>query len=287
VTPVPAGVWEYHFLVDGIRVLDSRNPAIKAQRTVGWSVLHVPSDPLAPWDWQADIPHGTIHRHEYASEFPNKPRGLMVYTPPGYENAPNVSYPLLVLQHGNGDNERSWSEHGKAHWIMDSLLNQGTAVPMIIVMINGHPADETLPRMEAFRRELFEDALPLVKSNYRILPGSENHAIAGLSMGGGQALQVGLSNLDTFGSIAAMSAAAPDPDAFDTLFSDPESLNAQLNLLWFGCGKDDFLLERNTAFIEKLERHGIDHEWLLTEGGHNWPVWRDYLSQLLPKLFKK
>jgi enterochelin esterase family protein len=91
----------------------------------------------------------------------------------------------------------------------------------------------------------------------------------------------------TDGSIVTMSAAAPDPDAFDTLFSDPESLNAQLNLLWFGCGKDDFLLERNTAFIEKLERHGIDHEWLLTEGGHNWPVWRNYLSQLLPKLFKK
>ena len=184
VSPVPTGIWEYHFLVDGIRVLDSRNPAIKAQRTVGWSVLHVPSNPLAPWDWQADIPHGSIHRHEYASEFPHKPRGLMVYTPPGYENAPNVSYPLLVLQHGNGDNERSWSEHGKAHWIMDSLLNQGTAVPMIIVMINGHPADETLPRMEAFRRELFEDALPLVESNYRILPGTENHALVGLSMGG-------------------------------------------------------------------------------------------------------
>jgi enterochelin esterase family protein len=287
VSPIPTGIWEYHFLLDGLRVIDAKNPVIKAQRTVGWSVLHVPATPPSPWDWQADIPHGTIHRHEYASGDPNEPRALMVYTPPGYENSLHISYPLLVLQHGMGDNERSWSEHGKAHWIMDHLLNDGSAVPMIIVMMNGHFADEAMPRVKGFGRELFEDVLPMMKSNYRILPGPENHAIAGLSMGGGQSLHIGLSNSDTFAWVAAMSAATPKPDSYATLLSDADTLNTQLNLLWIGCGKDDFLFERNSAFIEALEHHGIDHEWRLTEGSHNWPIWRDYLSQLLPKLFKK
>lgn len=283
---VPAGVWEYHYLVDGLRVIDPRNPAIKPQRAPSSSVLHIPATPPAPWDWQPAIPHGALHRHEYASVDPARPRSLVVYTPPGYESAPEQSYPLLVLQHGSGDNERAWTEHGKAHWILDHLLQAGAARPMVVLMIDGHPAPNTGDRLAAFRRELFEDALPLVEKTYRVLPGAENRALVGLSMGGGQALNVGLASLDRFAWIGAFSAAVPNPERRVELLAEPDALNSRLRLLWIACGEGDFLIKPNTEFVADLQARGIRHEWRLTPGDHSWPVWRDYLAELLPKLFR-
>src|SRR5262249_13461012 len=139
---VPAGVWEYSFQVDGLNVLDSLNPNFKPQRQPSRSILHIPGTPRNPWD-QQDVAHGTVHQHNYQSKALNRPRELWVYTPPGYEQAiasgATTRYPLLVLQHGSGDNHQTWVVHGKAHWILDNLIAAKRAEPVVVVMLDGHP----------------------------------------------------------------------------------------------------------------------------------------------------
>lgn len=281
----PPGVWEYHYTVDGLRVIDPRNSAIKPQRAPSASVLHLPATPPAPWDWQPGIPHGTLHRHEYPSTNPARPRAAVVYTPPGYDAAADPRYPLLVLQHGSGDTERSWTEHGKAHWILDHLIHMGAAVPMIVLMIDGHslaaPGED---RHAAFRRELIEDALPLIENRYRVRPGANHRALVGLSMGGGQALHLALAEPTRFGWIGALSAATPAPEASARVLADTEI--PERRLLWIACGEEDFLFQRNVAFVEALRAHGVRHEWRQTSGDHSWPVWRGHLAELLPRLFR-
>ena len=290
--PVPTGVWEYGFVVDGQSIIDPKNPAIKPQREPNRSILHLPASPPNPWDFQ-DIPHGTVHQHSYLSKAAGKQREVSVYTPPGYERSGDKRYPLLVLQHGSGDNQLTWVTHGKAHWILDSALASNRSVPMIVMMIDGHPLgqisrDDIKARNEsliAFERELLEDAMPLVESVYRVSPDRENRAIAGLSMGGWQAINIGLGNLDKFASIGSFSGAA-DKETLEATFANPELTNSKIKLLWIACGKEDFLLERNETLIDALKEGGINHEWHLTEGDHSWPIWRNYLHDFVPKLFQ-
>lgn len=288
---VPGGVWEYSFQVDGLNVLDPQNPATKPQRQPQKSILHIASSPLAPWDWR-DIPHGTLHTHVFHSKQLGVPREAVVYTPPGYETG-TEKLPVLVLQHGSGDNQRGWTEHGKAHWILDHLIAAGKAKPMIVLMLDGHPHG-MVPRedkakraasLDAFQKELFEDALPLVEARYRVLPAQENRAIAGLSMGGWQSLTIGLNALDRFAWIGSFSGAA-DPEALKAALDDGAGTSAKLRLLWIACGKNDFLLERNHSLIAALKAAGVKHEWHETEGDHSWPVWRRYLVSFLPRLFQ-
>jgi enterochelin esterase-like enzyme len=291
---VPAGVWEYSYAVDGVNVMDPKNPAFKPQREPGKSILHVPSNPPAPWDWR-DVPHGTVHQHGYLSKVLGRARELVVYTPPGYEKDSAKKYPLLVLQHGSGDNQRTWVEHGKAHWIFDNLIAQEKAQPMVVMMLDGHPHGmvgreagdaKRIAAQEAFERELFEDAMPLVESIYSVEKNAANRAIAGLSMGGAQSLSVGLMNLDRFAWVIAMSAGPPSAQRMEKFLADPAAANAKLKLLWIGVGKNDFLLQRSEQLTASLKEKGIRHEWLLTEGDHSWPVWRRYLAEVAPLLFK-
>ena len=289
---VPAGVWEYSFSVDGLNVMDSQNPAFKPQRMPQKSVLHITSTPPAPWDWQ-DVPHGAVHQHGYASKALGRARELWVYTPPGYELSAEKKFPLLVLQHGSGDNYRTWVEFGKAHWILDSLIAAGKARPMVVLMIDGHPlgqagrGDEAKrgEAMDAFRRELFDDALPLVESLYRVEKDAAHRAIAGLSMGGWQSLTVGLGNMDRFAWVGSFSGVPPQPEVAQAFLGDPAAANAKLRLLWIAVGKDDFLRKRNEELVASLTEKSITHTWRLTEGGHSWPVWREYLAEFAPLLF--
>ena len=292
--PLPAGVWEYSMVIDGVAMIDPGNVALKPMREPRTSILHLPGTPAKDWDFQ-DIPHGTVHTHVYASKAVGGEREVMVYTPPGYESGTAV-YPLLVLQHGSGDNEQTWTAHGKAHFIFDSLIASKRAVPLVVVMLNGHPpasaikdADPAKRRaeaMDAFVRELMQDALPLVDAAYRVAKGPDQRAIAGLSMGGGHALGAGLTHLDQFAWIGAFSAAPPEADLVKPVFDDPVGTNAKLKMLWIAIGKDDFLLKRNQAFIATLTEKSIRHEFVLTDGGHSWPVWRQYLIEFTPLLFK-
>lgn len=292
VDAVPAGVWEYSFSVDGLNVIDSFNPALKPQRQPTKNILHIPSNPPAAWDWQ-DVPHGTVHMHQYASKVVGRQRELLVYTPPGYEKD-TAQLPLLVLQHGSGDNQRAWTEHGKAHWIFDNLISAKKMVPAVVVMLDGHPLgmvprEDIQKRMEAFdvfERELFEEALPLVEAVYRVEKKGSRRGFAGLSMGGSQALQIGLRHPDRLGWIGAFSTAPSSPEIAKQLVADPDRLNANLKLLWIACGKDDFLLQRHEEFLALLKEKGVRHIGRQTEGDHSWPVWRRYLTTFAPLLFR-
>lgn len=293
VDAVPAGVWEYNFVIDGIAVIDSSNPQLKPQRKPGRSILHLPGTPPNPWDWR-DVPHGTVHQHSYQSTVLGRRRDALVYTPPGYEKSGDQKYPLLVLQHGSGDQHDTWVQHGKAHWILDNLIADGKAVPMIVLMIDGHPMgqvtreaplQEREAALTAFERELLEDGLPLAESLYRIEAGSDRRALAGLSMGGAQTLGVGLPHADRFAWLGCFSGAMPPGERMQQSLA-PEKLNGQLKLLWIACGKGDFLLKDNHELIASLKEKGIRHEWIETPGDHSWPIWRIYLSEFAPKLFR-
>jgi enterochelin esterase-like enzyme len=292
-TTIAPGVWEYALNVDGLAMIDPGNAAIKPMREPRTSILHLAAPTPRPWDFQ-NIPHGTVHQHTYLSKALGRPREVWVYTPPGYESAPATTYPLLVLQHGSGDNQQTWVVHGKAHWILDSLIAAGQARPMVVMMIDGHPFAPAAMRdpanrggaMDAFRRELLEDAMPLVETTYRVAREPAQRAIVGLSMGGGQSLTVGLGHLDRFAWVGSFSGVPPEETVAKAFLADAAGANAKLRLLWLACGRDDSLHTRNEEFVAKLKAAGVNHEWFLTAGNHSWPVWRGYLVDFLPRLFQ-
>ncbi len=291
VPSVAAGVHEYHFVVDGLNVMDPQNSAIKPQRWPGSSILHMPATPPAPWDLQ-DIPHGTIHEHTYKSKALDKFRRVIVYTPPGTGSAGRL--PVLYLSHGYSDNEATWTVHGKAHWIMDSLIASKKAVPMIIVMPDAHALppgaagfNEYGPtNSAALCREMIEDIVPLIERTYKVAAKPRSRAFAGLSMGGHHALTVALNYHDKFAWIGAFSSAPPPTNSIAAGLNGPESVNRDLKLFWIACGKKDFLFQRNGEFDVLLKGKGIHHEYVETEGDHSWPVWRRYLTEFAPKLFR-
>ncbi len=292
--PVKPGVFEYHLTVDGQGVIDPLNPEIKPQRWPGSSILHVPANPPAPWDLQ-DIPHGTVHVHDYHSPSLGTWRKLVVYTPPGVTTgAAAEPLPVLYLSHGFSDNEATWTVHGRAHWILDSLIAQQKAVPMIIVMPDGHALppgggwkeDYGTANTDAYCKELVEEVIPLVEKNYPVKKDAAARAFAGLSMGGRHALTVALRHSDTFSWIGAFSAAPPDAATTEMGFKQADGINGRLKLLWIGCGKKDFLFQRNEEFHAAADKAGLRHEFAVTEGDHSWPIWRGYLAGFAPRLFR-
>jgi len=293
VGPVPPGVWEYSFTVDGVQTIDPGNPAIKPQRAPHTSILQISGDSPALWDFRADVPHGTMHWHDYYAKTLGAQRRLHVYTPPGYEQDAASKYPVLYLVHGFGDNDAGWSEHGKANWILDNLIAEGKAKPMIIVMPDGHPiAPETRGREEygmanqtAFEHELIEDIIPMIETDYHVQADTAHRALAGLSMGGGHTLHTGLRHLDKFAWLGAFSAGIPGKDSNNDALTNPAAINSALKVFWIACGKSDFLFERNLQLDQLLTEKGIHHTWVASEGDHSWPVWRNYLTQFAPLLF--
>ena len=295
VGPVSPAIYSYTYALDGVRVLDPHNTAVKRWSGGNASLVEVPSAEPLPYDLRA-VPHGALHAHFYSSDAGGANRRLLVYTPPGYERDGGADYPALYLLHGSGDRETTWSEVGKANLILDNLIADGKAEPMLVVMPNGHPVPWSAGRRglrsgnaEAFVADLVEAAIPLVESLYRVRPGRKHRAVAGLSMGGGQALRSGVAHLDRFAWVGAFSSAAPSPvedAAMKAFLERPEIANERLELLWIAIGRDDFLLERNQALRAALEAAGIEHTYLLTDGGHSWPVWRDYLARMVPLLFR-
>ena len=292
VPSVPAGVWEYSLVVDGVEMIDPGNTAIKPMRAPRTSILHLPNNPPAPWDFQ-DIPHGIVHQHSYFSRVLGRARELVVYTPPGYTPDARKPYPLLMLQHGSGDNHATWVTHGKAHWILDHLIAAKKAVPMVVVMLDGHPftpgemrtGPNRAEELAAFRRELFEVALPLVEAQYAVAGDAARRAIAGLSMGGRQAMSIGLTSPEQFGWVAAFSSTPPSGSTQDALLASAAANSGSRRLLWIACGREDSRFELSEAFIAKLKAAGVPHEWHPTPGDHVWPVWRGHLVDFLPRLF--
>jgi enterochelin esterase-like enzyme len=287
VGPIDAGVWEYSLNIDGVSMIDPANTWIKPMREPRTSILHIPGDPPKLWDFQ-DVPHGTVNFQSYHSKAVGKVREMAVYTPPGYYNT-RAEYPLIVLQHGSGDNQATWTVHGKAHWILDNLIAKKEAVPMVVVMLDGHAAtgggaggSGLNNNTQLFEKDLLEDVLAIVEKTYRVKKGAKNRGIVGLSMGGGQSLTIGLNHNDQFGWVGGFSSAVPNKETVDKNIEAAK----KLKLLWIGVGKDDFLLQRNNEFDAYLKEKSVPHEYVITEGNHSWPVWRDYLTRFAPKLFR-
>lgn len=297
--PVAPGIYDYAFVVDGVRVTDPLSVHVFGNRTGSRGYLEVPGPKDAPRvDQWRDVPHGAVTRHWYKSSATGAARSVHVYTPPGYatdEKRKAGKLPVLYLLHGSGDDDRHWSLLGQANVIADNLLADGKCVPMLIVMPEGHPAGAIgaadrdtyyLENRRLFERDLLDDVVPLVEANYRVDADRAARALAGLSMGGGQTLDVGLKHLDRFAWVASFSGGVRGlDDALAKLSADPSAANARLRLLWIGIGTDDFLLDQNRDLTAKLKELGIRHEYVETEGAHNWSVWRAYLAEMLPRLF--
>ncbi len=291
VGPLAPGIYGYSFIVDGEPMLDPSNPEIKPERDPDESELEVITNPPLLTQWQ-DVPHGTVHLHDYFSKPLKRLRHLRVYTPPGYEaDTTGARLPVLYLMHGTGDTEATWTEFGRAHFIEDNLLATNKALPVIIVMTDGHAdlADEEgigLRNLEKMESDLLESVIPLVDKVYRTKSDPNNRAICGLSMGGFQSMFTGLRHLETFAWVCGMSAYVPDVEtACAAALNDPAT-NSRLKLFWHRIGKDDFLLPKQKVFEAALEKHGLKRQFSVTAGDHSWPVWRGYLGELLPVLFR-
>ena len=292
--PVRPGFHYYELIIDGLQTND---PA--SQTFFGWarptSGLEVPDEALDFYSEQ-DVPHGEIRIRPYFSKTTGQFRRAYVYTPPGYDAANRARYPVLYLQHGSGENETSWTWQGKANLILDNLIAADKALPMIVVMDQGYaakPGQESGPGNrgnEAFEEMVLRDLIPLIDATYRTRVDRHSRAIAGLSMGAGQAMRIGLGNLDKFASVGAFSGGSRnfDPAAsYGGVMADAAAFNAKLDLLWIGCGVEDRQYAGAKSLHESLEAAGIEHVWFEGPGSHEWQVWRKHLHAFAPLLFRK
>lgn len=291
VGPLEPEIYSYVYELDGAPVTDPRNPDVKVWLQLNSMVL-VPGTPPRLHEVQ-DVPHGTVVMHTYRSKALGQTRQFYVYTPPGY-TAKSKPLPVVYLKHGFGDGPSAWTAVGQAHVIADNLIAQKKMVSMLIVMPWGHVKSPRLvtDRSElqgndaGVEKELLQDIIPFVESNYRAAKTADTRAIVGLSMGGGQSLKTGLSHLDTFHWIGGFSSGPPEGDLEGMFPGLKEKAAKNLSLLWVGVGKKDFLLPRNEQFHAWLQQKGIPHAWTVSEDGHEWPVWRKYLAAFLALLFK-
>jgi len=288
--PAEPDIYEYSFVVDGLQITDPSNSWLKFWLRTAKNLVEIPGE--EPMFFQEQqVPHGTVHIHKYQSKSLGVTRGLYVYTPPGYETNQETKYPVLYLLHGMGDTEDAWTVVGRANVIVDNLLAKNKARPVVVVMPYGHtpsapPDMRSLGNYGAFEKDLVGDVVPYVRKHYRVSSNRKDRAIAGLSMGGGQALTVGLGNLELFAWVGAFSSAVPRDREFDNLLAKSEVINNKLHLLWVGCGRKDFLFKSNQNLIERLKTDNIKHVAHITDGAHEWRLWRRYLNELVPLLFK-
>jgi enterochelin esterase-like enzyme len=289
--PLEPGLAIYTFSVDGVTTPDPVNPRIKLRARTSASLVDVPGRPPELWEAR-DVPHGAVEVNWTQSKVTGDTRAYYVYTPPGYNPGRWTRYPVLYLLHGNNDTASGWTDVGKANFILDNLLAEKRAVPMIIVMPWGHAvpyAGSQSNNTATFERYLIEEVIPHVEKKYRVARGRENRAIVGLSMGGGHALQIGLGHLELFSAVAAFSSAVPRDfeNRFKALLDDPAGTNRKLKQLWIGCGRQDSAFERNQKLSELFSAHQVRNTFYPTEGLHNFAIWRRYLVEVAPLLFRK
>ena len=282
--PLAPEIYEYDFTVDGLTIPDPANPFVKVWRRQSRSMVLVPGNPPAFFEEQ-NVRHGAVHVRRYHSRSLDVTRGLYVYTPAGYETKPQETYPVLYLLHGGGDTEDAWTIVGRANVILDNAIAAGRTKPMIVAMPYGHTPGAGAGNRQAFAADLIGDVIPLVEKHYRVRAGAANRAIVGLSMGGGQSLRIGLGHPDLFAWIGAFSSSAPSQEEQEKLLAKPEELNEKLKFLWVGCGRKDFLFDRNQQFRRALDAKGVKYTAHITDGGHEWRLWRRYLNEILPLLF--
>ena len=288
VGPLPPGFYTYGYAIDGgVRMPDPSNPNLEVRRWGVTSSFIVPGAEKAVFEERA-VPHGTVHIDFYDSKNLGGARMFYVYTPPGYETG-RQKYPVLYLLHGNGQIEASWTWTGRANEIMDNLIADGKAKPMIVVMPYGHIPREIKPDAAppadplAIEKELLTEVKPEAEKKYRVMTDRDHRAISGLSMGAAQSLSIGLHNLDQFAYIAAFSGGG---NRAEWEKADSAVLNKKLKVLWIGCGTEDPGYKGVKGMDELLTQKNVKHVWNESGGGHSWPNWQTYLSKYAPLLFR-
>jgi len=295
--PLEPDFYGYSFVADSVSLIDPSNPRMKPNLLNTQSLVHVPGPGSLPWEINS-VPHGTIHRHFYKSGIVGDERDFYVYTPPAYEPNARTAYPVLYLLHGFSDDASAWIAVGRANVILDNLIAQRKVRPMVVVMPLGYGAPEILRRsgprdaslwrtnVEKFKEATLQEVLPQVERAYPVSKERSQRAIAGLSMGGAEALITGLNSPDRFAWIGAFSSGGLAED-YSSIFPGLDSkADAKLRLLWIACGKEDRLFEGNLKFIAWLKSKGIRCTWVETPGAHTWMLWRRYLSEFARLLFQ-
>ena len=302
--PIEPGAYRYNFNVDGVSVIDPRNPATSETNSNTWSLVYVPgSDSMDT----KDVPHGAVAEVTYYSKALKRFRRMHVYTPPGYELG-NGKYPVFYLLHGAFDCDDSWTSVGRAGFIIDNLIAADKAKPMVVVMPAGHTGpfmfgpprgDSSRPPVDEFIQDFLNDIIPYTEKNYRVYTDQKNQAIAGLSMGGGQTLNIVITNPEKFGYVGVFSSGVfgitgrgPGADSGPTWEEqhkqamDNAELKKGLHLLWFATGREDFLIQTSQGTVDVLRKHKFEVVYNETAGGHTWLNWRNYLNEFAPQLFK-
>jgi len=303
---LPSELYSYSFLVDGLKSTDPNNVYLIRDVASVTNVFIVGGGQADLYKVNA-VPHGTVARRWYNSPGNEKMRRITIYTPPGYEDS-REKYPVLYLLHGMGGDEEAWIALGRTAQILDNLIAQGKAKPMIVVMSNGNVAQEAAPgesnlgfykptfqlpnTMDGKYEETFPDIIKFVESSYRVKADKSSRAIAGLSMGGFHSLHISRYYPNTFDYVGLFSAAIlPDQKVTSKVYENlDETLKTQkangYKLYWIGMGKTDFLYKSGVAYRERLDKIGMKYTYVESEGGHIWRNWRVYLSEFTPLLFR-
>ena len=299
-------MYTYTFNVDGNTVIDNNNMWVNRDVSSLTSAFIVPGERADLYTIQ-DVPHGTVSKVWYESATAGFDRRLSVYTPAGYNPTAKKRYPVLYVLHGIGGDEDAWIAQGRAAQILDNLIAQGKAKPMIVVFTNGNISQEAAPgenstgytrptmqlpqTMEGTFETAFPEIVKFIDSNYKTIAKKQSRAICGLSMGGFHTLYISLNYPDMFGYSGMFSAAIGVSE--QQMNSMYENFDAKLaryfskkpSLLWIGCGNTDFLIQANRDFVKKLQDNNYPHEYLENDGGHIWRNWRIYFTEFVPKLF--
>ena len=300
--PLAPEIYGYHFEANGDRRLDPNNPRTTINLVAISNLITVPGATPQPWE-DMNVPHGILHRHIYTTStvlgLPDNQSGYFVYTPPGYDEKAKQPYPVLYLLHGWSDSESGWSVVGRANLILDNLLAAGKIKPMVVVMPLGY-GDLAFLRThdvwedpaaidhntDLFTQALLTEVLPRVESEYRVSKDRNDRAIAGLSMGGLESLEVGLTHTGQFAWIGGFSSAVHNLEYTKVLASlDPGTAN--LRLLWIACGTEDNLIRPNRKLVDFLKTKNMPVTQIETPGLHTWLVWRDNLVHFAPLLFQQ
>jgi enterochelin esterase family protein len=291
VDPVASGLFHYRFIVDGVQTPDPLNPINSGNSSV--ILVHG-----AETDFFSvrDVPHGVIHRHFYHNPSIEAVRSCHVYIPAEYRHQADKKYPVLILFHGSGGTDESWFKEGKANVILDNLIAENRARPMVVVSAYGHtvePGTHGWPFVQEqgdFIQDFNEILIPFLKSNYRLSDDPDEWALAGFSMGGYHTLKIGLNQLDRFGNLGPFSWAG-NLEFFQEnaphVLRDPDLINEKLNTFFMACGRKDFLFGGCERMDSLLTGLGIEHHFHATDGGHDMRNWRKYLHQYAQIIFQE
>ncbi|HEV7346975.1 alpha/beta hydrolase-fold protein [Telluribacter sp.] len=292
VGPVKPDIYVYKFIIDGVTVPDPNNTLTGFADQPGWSNLVVHGKGPAYYDAKP-VPHGAVTRHIYHSDVLNGEREIYVYTPPGYDA--KKKYPVLYLLGGSGELASTWSLDGRANFIMDNLIAEGKAVPMIIAMPNNQVIHRGDPKhteltFDLFEQELRKQIVPFVDENYSTRSDRRGRALAGLSMGGRHTQFVGFKNLDLFSSFGVLSAGDFEAEKTSASFLNDPDVNKKVDYLFLGqgTGEVETIGKRAVALHETLQKRGVKHQYYVGgDGSHDWGTWRHLLYyQFLPNLWR-